>query len=80
MSEQKNTSLKNESIGIQFEYSTQYVITRKQQCLESLQLAASSTAKKSRIRLITFHYDNALLHGPAVGNADCRLERSQLQS
>lgn len=34
----------------------------------------------SRIRLITFHYDNAALHGPAVGTADCGLVWFQMQT
>lgn len=32
---------------------------------------------KKRMRLITFHYDNAALGGPAVGTADCRLGHFQ---
>lgn len=49
--------------------------------LQSLQLSETYAAgETSRIRLITFHYDNAVLLSPAVGTADCKLGCFQMQS
>lgn len=54
---------------------------RQQRCLQSLQLSGTySAGDTSRIRLTTFHYDSAVLHDPAVGNADCRLGHFQMQT